>query len=337
MAGNTGGIYLNIGKLEVNNSSITTNTTLGQGNPGNITIIAQGTVAISADNNQISRIASNGNETAGNILIDSQILNINSGQITAFSNNGQGGNITLQLRDKLLLRKNGIISTTSGALSGAGQGGNIKITAPFIVTAPRENSDISANAFSGSGGNVMIDTKQNFWISPLIRADLAKRLNTNDPNLLDSGLLITNDITVISQTNPNLSGQVSITSPEIDITAGLTPLPNNVTDPTNQINPNCSAKAIANNSFTSVGRGGIPATPKDPLNEENITANWVKLNPNDTLSSAPIVTTPAPLPKPIVEAQAWRRERNGDIVLVAGSSTEILPRQPQPQSGCVDR
>jgi large exoprotein involved in heme utilization and adhesion len=67
-------------------------------------------------------------------------------------------------------------------------------------------------------------------------------------------------------------------------------------------------------------------------------------NPKDAVPSTPIATTPAsPQPfrsdrgKPIVEAQGWRRERNGDIVLVAGSSIGTLPRPAQPQSGCVDR
>jgi large exoprotein involved in heme utilization and adhesion len=337
LTGNSGGIDLNVGELEVRNSNITTDTILGQGNPGDITIMAQGNVAISADSNQISRIASNSNGTAGNISIDSKILSINNGQITAIANSGQGGNIALKFSDKLILRKNSIISTTSGTFSGGGQGGNIEITTPFIVSAPNENSDISANAFSGSGGKVNITTQQNFWISPLSRAELEKRLGTTDPNLLDSGLLSTNDITAISQVNPNLSGQVSITPPQIDITAGLSPLPSSVTDPTNQINPNCSAKAIANNSFTSIGRGGIPATPKDPLNEQEIATNWVRINPQDTLPSTPIATTPTPSPQPIIEAQGWRREQNGDIVLVAGSSLGTLPRQPQPQSGCVSQ
>jgi large exoprotein involved in heme utilization and adhesion len=82
----------------------------------------------------------------------------------------------------------------------------------------------------------------------------------------------------------------------------LSPLPNNITDPSDRIDTNCSAKAIANNSFTSVGRGGIPATPKDPLNEENITTDWVRLNPQDTLPAPPIAATPTQqLPQPIVE------------------------------------
>lgn len=113
-------------------------------------------------------------------------------------------------------------------------------------------------------------------------------------------------------------------------------MPNNVTDPANRINPNCSPRSIANNSFTTVGRGGIPASPKDPLNEEAITANWVRLNPQDRNPSIPIPPTLAQAKQSIVEAQGWRRDRNGDIILVAQSAPGTSFHQPQPGSGCID-
>jgi large exoprotein involved in heme utilization and adhesion len=246
--------------------------------------------------------------------------------------------ITLYVSEKLLLRNTSRLTTTSGSSQVGGNGGDIRIIAPngFLVSAPQENNDIEANAFSGSGGKVTIDTKQNFWISPLSRTELEKRLGTTNTNQLDPFNLQTNDSTAISQVNPNLSGQITITPPEIDITAGLSPLPNNLTDPTNQINPNCSPKAIGNNSFTSIGRGGIPRTPFAPLNEEQITSSWVKLNPQDNQPSTPVATLPAQ-PKPIVEAQGWRRDSNGDILLVVQSSSDTSFPQPQPASGCVAR
>jgi filamentous hemagglutinin family protein len=324
----------------------------GKGNAGDITVKVTGAVDIAGRNEDFisSKISSSnlGSEGAtGTIDITAKGVTLNEGLIQAFSNNGQGGDIKINISNLLLLRNNSLIITDSGSSQQNGNGGNITINAPtgFIVTAPNENSDISANAYSGSGGKVTIKTQQNFWISPLSRAELEKLLGTTDPTQLDPFNLPTNNITAISQVNPNLNGQVTTTPPEIDPTRGLSPLPNNVTDPTNQINPNCSARAIANNSFTSVGRGGIPATPKDPLNEQEIATNWVMLNPKDAVPSIPIATAPAQLPqplgsaqgKPIVEAQGWRQERNGDIVLVAGASLETLPRQPQPQSGCAVR
>jgi large exoprotein involved in heme utilization and adhesion len=62
----------------------------------------------------------------------------------------------------------------------------------------------------------------------------------------------------------------------------------------------------------------------------------VKLNPQDNQPSTPVATLPAQ-PKPIVEAQGWRRDSNGDILLVVQSSSDTSFPQPQPASGCVAR
>jgi filamentous hemagglutinin family protein len=365
--GNGGNITVDAGFFSLGEGAKFTASTFGKGDAGKIQVNATDFVNIFGSSGLIVNSYSD-TGTAGDIIVTSPKITLNSSLINATSASGNGGNIQIGGKlpaqstsiqgspinpadTKILsLRRGSQISTNaSGTNQQGSNGGNITITAPngFIVTAPNENSDISANGFSGSGGKVDIKTKQNFWISPLSRTELQQRLGPTDPNRLNplNPLnLSTNDITAISQVNPSLSGQVSITPPQIDITAGLSPLPNNVTDPTNQINPNCSAKAIANNSFTSVGRGGIPATPKDPLNEQEIATNWVRLNPQDTRSLTPLAATPAPATqlytsaegKPIVEAQAWRRERNGDIVLVATASGN-LSRPPQPQAGCVDR
>jgi large exoprotein involved in heme utilization and adhesion len=283
---------------------------------------------------------------AGDIFVASPRITLDSGgTINARSNSGNGGNINISgtspgATNLLTLRGGAQISTSSaGTLQQGGNGGNIGINIPngFIVTAPNENSDITANAFGGSGGKVTINSQQNFWISPVSRAELEQSLGTNDPNQLNPTNLPTNNITAISQVNPNLSGQVNITPPGIDITAGLTPLPNNVVDPSDRINPNCSPKSIGNNSFTNIGRGGIPPSPKDPLNEEKIAVNWVRLNETDIISANPIDSNIARLSKPIVEAQGWMRDRNGDLILVAQSRSDLTINPSQPAPGCMEK
>src|SRR3712207_8808007 len=42
--------------------------------------------------------------------------------------------------------------------SAGGDGGNININADFVVAVPKEDSDITANAFNGRGGNINITT-----------------------------------------------------------------------------------------------------------------------------------------------------------------------------------
>jgi filamentous hemagglutinin family protein len=342
------------GTIDINSASLSlqdgaqllTNTQFGgRGDAGKIRVNAADFITISGKNdNGFSGLlvtSRSANGAAGDIAIATPKITLDKGGIIAAeSAYGNGGNINISNADLLILRHGSKISATvGGSANQNSNGGNITINLPngFIVTAPNENSDITANAFGGSGGKVNINTQQNFWIAPLSRAELEQSLGTTDPIQLDPVSLSSNNITAISQINPNLSGQVNIKPPAIDITAGLTPLPDNVTDPSDRINPNCSAKSIGNNSFTNVGRGGIPSSPTDPLNEEKIAVNWVRLNPRDRLPATPIDTNIAQLPKPIVEAQGWMRDRNGDIILVAQSRSGIIIQPSQPASGCIEK
>jgi filamentous hemagglutinin family protein len=105
-----------------------------------------------------------------NIIADSILLD-NKGKLTSNSESGQGGNISLQVRNLLLMRRNSQISTNAG---GNKTGGNITINAPngFVVATPFGNNDITANAFSGSGGTIAIATKKIFGFVTLTRADV---------------------------------------------------------------------------------------------------------------------------------------------------------------------
>jgi filamentous hemagglutinin family protein len=341
--GKGGTIDLNARSVSLQDGAqLVTNARFGStGDAGTIKVTATDFVTIAGKNDNgfsgllVTSASQNG--AAGDLTISAPKITLdNGGIIAAQSAYGNGGNINISNADLLILRHGSKISATAaGTAQQNSNGGNITINLPngFLVTAPNENSDITANAFGGKGGKVSINTQQNFWIAPLSRTELEKLLGTTDPTQLDPVSLPTNNITAISQINPNLSGQINITPPGVDITAGLTPLPNSVTDPTNRINPNCSPRSIANNSFTSVGRGGIPATPKDPLNEQEIASNWVRLNPQDTAPSTSVAATPAQ-PQPLVEAQSWRREMNGDIVLAAQSTANPSFPQSQPASDC---
>nr|WP_199784686.1 hypothetical protein [Nostoc sp. 'Lobaria pulmonaria (5183) cyanobiont'] len=54
------------------------------------------------------------------------------------------------------MRHGAQISTTAGTAEAGGNGGNINIDVPsgFIVAVPSENSDITANAFTGTSGRL---------------------------------------------------------------------------------------------------------------------------------------------------------------------------------------
>ncbi|MEH2403251.1 two-partner secretion domain-containing protein [Nostoc sp.] len=269
------------------------------------------------------------NITARSILLD------NKGKLTSNSESGKGGNITLQVRDLLLMRRESKITTDAGTTGLGGDGGNITIKAPngFLVAAPLGNSDITANAFSGSGGKITITTKDIFGFVPRTGADIEKLDPTGEKNPKN---LLTNDITAFSQQNPSLNGTVQINSPDADPSRGLVELPVNLVDASQQIVANCNSGAkIARSSFIRTGRGGLIADPTQPLiADDAVLADWITLSPESQNRAGGIQkraviqaqrNTEEKSQKvnsvnesiQIVEAQGWVIDGNGNVVLVA--------------------
>jgi filamentous hemagglutinin family protein len=318
--------------------------TLGSGEAGKVTIatgqlIVKDGAAISVSSElpklrpnaiykgDVNNLGSAGelNITAGSILLD------NEGKLTSNSKSGRGGDISLQVRDLLLMRRNSQISTNAG---GDKTGGNITIKAPngFIVATPFGNNDITANAVSGSGGKITITTKNIFGFVPRNRANV-ERL---DPKEINPNNLRTSDITAFSQQNPSLNGTVQINSPDVDPSKGLVELPANLVDGSQQIAAGCDAGGkIARSSFITTGRGGLVADPTEPLiADDAVLADWITLSPESQnraggIQKRAVVQAQGNTeeksqkansvnePTQIVEAQGWVMDANGNVVLVA--------------------
>ncbi|MEH2107207.1 two-partner secretion domain-containing protein [Nostoc sp.] len=269
---------------------------------------------------------------AGDVDINARSIFLDTkGKLTSSSDSGKGGNITLQVRDLLLMRRNSQISTNAGA---NGDGGNITIKAPngFLVATPFGNNDITANAFSGSGGKITITAKNLFGFVPPTRADV-QRL---DPKEIDPNNLPTSDITAFSQQNPSLNGTVQINSPDVDPSKGLVELPVNLVDGSQQIAAGCdSGGKTGRSSFIATGRGGLVADPTQPLiAEDAVLADWITLSPESQKRTSGIQKKAVVQaqrnteeksqkanfvnePTQIVEAQGWVIDANGNVVLVA--------------------
>ncbi|MEH2072573.1 MAG: filamentous hemagglutinin N-terminal domain-containing protein [Nostoc sp.] len=288
-----------------------------EGKGGDISINAR-TLNIQ-DSGRIA-VNSQGTGEGGNIDIKANNLTLkNQAIISAETLSSQGGNIDIGLKDTLLLRQGSQISTNAGIAQQGGDGGNITINVPdgFIVAVPRENSDITANAFSGSGGRVTINATGIFGIAPLSRQEL-ERLRPND---LDPHQLITNDITAISQTSPNLSGTVTLNTPDINLNRGLVNLPS---VPLNtEVSQVCQVRSAKNqSSFIITGSGGLPPNPRtEPLSSDAVQVDWVSLKPMDEKLVNTSTQITSPIPAPIVEAQGWVRNVKGEVVLTAYAPT----------------
>lgn len=265
--------------------------TQSPGNAGNLTINT-GTLLIQ-DLSQIGAF-SGALGNAGNIAVRARSIVLNNqSRLDATTTTSQGGNITLQVQDFLLLRQGSVISTTAGTAQAGGDGGNLTINGKFIVAVPNENSDITANAFLGRGGNVRITTQGIFGIEPRLRETPLS------------------DITASSEFG--ISGTIILNTPDVDPSRGVATFPTEVQDTSRLIASTCPADE--GNSFAITGRGGLPEDPRQPLMSNEV---WLDDRGQSSTSNPQRVPAIAPqASKEIVEAQGWVRNQDGSISLVA--------------------
>jgi filamentous hemagglutinin family protein len=302
-----------------------------------------------------------GEAPAGNIVVNAPVIHLDDrGQISSTTRSGDGGNIRLNLEERLVMRQASLISATAGEAGRGGDGGNITIHAPegFIIAAPNENSDITANAFEGSGGTINLSAQGIFNFQILTREALVALLGTDDLTTFDSqiDLPITNDITAISQTDPQASGVVAVNLTGIDPSQGLIELSTSFVDLSALVAQRCRVETtIAEElgEFTITGRGGIPSHPDDVLYQDgSLWADWITVEVSDVQQDAAVTlpaetlgntTTPSLVPpdstagaiasrlnpnpsiESVLEMQGWVLDANGTVRLVAES--DLVPQR----------
>jgi filamentous hemagglutinin family protein len=341
--GRGGDISINTGALSLISGGAVVASTFGQGDAGNITITAKdrvsfngvsstgspsgagstvesgavgqgGSITVNTELFSITdggtlSASSLGQGDAGNLEVNARQLRLdNQGAIAAQTASGQGGNITLQVLDLLLLRRGSSISTTAGTAQAGGDGGNITFTGKFIVAVPNENSDITANAFTGSGGRVEITTQGIFGIQ--FRPQLTPL----------------SDITASSEFG--VAGVVAINTPDVDPSRGLVQLPVDLTDASRLIVQTCPTGDAAANQFIITGRGGLPPSPSEATQRDAIQVDLVTVDAGDqpSASQRQSVQTHSSLPAdaPIVEANGWQIAADGTVIMVAAESSNAM-------------
>ncbi|NER85006.1 MAG: hypothetical protein F6K42_36965, partial [Leptolyngbya sp. SIO1D8] len=246
---------------------------------------------------------------AGEVTVAADRIFLDRGTISTTGNLGDGGNLFVTAKDFVLLRNGSQISTTAGLLTAGGDGGNIVVNAPFVVGVLSENSDITANAFSGSGGTVTVTA---FDIIGLEFQD---------------ELTPFSDITASSASGPaGITEFNSLT--DINVEEGLSALPVDLADPTTLISQQCTLQASDNASeFTVVGRGGLPPDPSQPgaadrfledlgtvpADSTNHPINDATISPTVSLNGEPTSLTT------IREAQNWVQDADGRVYLISAA------------------
>jgi len=263
-------------------------------------------------------VSSQGLGNAGSLTIGADsILLENQGSLRGETASGLGGNITLDVQDLILMRNGSAIATTA---ANNGSGGNITLNAPFIVAVPSENSDIVANADQGFGGRIDLTATGIY------------------------GLEFRDELTTESDINAssNVTGQdgiVEINTPEIDPSRGLTNLPTDLVDASNQIAQNCrtGGTQVARNEFIITGRGGLPDNPSEILSTDTVwtdlrsTARTTLFRPSSQGVSAIANSTR----KPLLEAQGWVINEKGKVVLMAQAVPVVTQTPWQTTAECL--
>jgi large exoprotein involved in heme utilization and adhesion len=298
-SGNGGNLGINSDRLTVNDQGKLLATSTLQGQAGNVTIQAQ---QVQLDRQGVLAVSSTGEGDAGNLTLQAENLTLNhQSQIIAETTAGQGGNINLDLQNLLLLRNQSLISATAGVEGGGGNGGNIDINARFVVAFPKENSDIIANAYTGTGGNILINALGIYG--------------------LDARTTLTplSDITASSTFGQR--GTISLNRLDLDPQSGLLKLEDQVIDPRQLVLQTCSpGGSFTEGTFTISGRGGLPPNPTEnwEVNTGLTTLGSPGTSPLAPKSESSSVVFPASAPSPdFVEAQTWQKDAQGRIVLIA--------------------
>ena len=308
---NAGSINLNVADrvtLAGADSGLFANTERSSsGNGGSIFMTNPETIVI-RDGATIA-VDSQGTGEGGNVKLQAGSLTLNNNAtISAETASNTGGNINLQVQDLLLMRHGSRISTTAGTAQAGGNGGNIQIDARFIVAVPKENSDITANAFTGRGGNINITTQGIYGL------EFRPRLTP------------LSDITASSDFG--VEGTVQINTPGVDPSRGLANLP---VEPVNvEVAQGCQGGGQQTSvAFFNTGRGGVAPNPYEPLSSSGV---WEDVPPathraENSRRAASASTSPATVPNPIREAQGWMINEKGEVVLVAEMPTPHSQRR----------
>ncbi|MGL5079778.1 MAG: filamentous hemagglutinin N-terminal domain-containing protein, partial [Waterburya sp.] len=190
-------------------------------------------------------------------------------------------------------------------------GGNLKINADVIVALPGKDSNIFASAQQGEGGNITIN------------ADSVLGIEQRPPSNL------TSDINASSQVR-GLDGSVRVNTLDVNPVEGATQLPTNVIEPEQTTQQVCEAnrEGAAKNGLVVNGKGGIPATPVQPLTSQNIIINGEV--DNATAIPKPIKTSRGK----IQLARGIKFTEDGRIILTAYRTNNAGERLPAGRINC---
>ena len=259
-----------------------------------LTVLEQAEISVSAS----------GFGSAGNLEIEANSINLARGNLNAETKAGDKGNITITNADTLLLRNNSNITTNA---TEAATGGDITISSKGIVLI--DQSNITANAVEGRGGDINITTQRLF----------------QEP-----------DSQITATSERNIDGKIIINSPDVDPTSGLIELPDVPIDAATILAQDLckfeDKKIAKGSSFIITGRGGLTPTSADSLDNLDRVVRWanrdeIKVSQNGLVGvrQRSANETIDKSERIIQQAQGWVITSDGSVWLTVDNPQVTLP------------
>ena len=216
--GKGGDISINAtNKIHLNNNGRISASSLGSGNGGKITLNAP-ELFLSGNSDLESLSVENGN--AERIHVSVNNLEIENSTITAEARMASGADLVIH-SSNTIFAKNANISSKANL-----NGGNIQISSGIVHVV---DSELAANA-GENGGNISMNTNAMILDNSRLRADAkfarAGNVFINTKALFASanGGFVPPEELIDVSSELGISGTITITAPDIDITAGLASL-----------------------------------------------------------------------------------------------------------------
>jgi filamentous hemagglutinin family protein len=157
---------------------------------------------------------------AGHVTIDTGSLALSGGAVidSGTTNNGQGGNVSVNATDRVLISgtisdgtPGGVFSRTVGMAPDSGDGGNIALTAGQSVTISDGASVSASSTGTGTAGNITINAAGNFESSSGTVSTTATQAQGGDINITaGQDIRITNNASVsASSTGAGNAGNIT--------------------------------------------------------------------------------------------------------------------------------
>ncbi|MEO1094757.1 MAG: filamentous hemagglutinin N-terminal domain-containing protein [Cyanobacteria bacterium J06638_28] len=271
-AGDAGDVtIISAGNLSLNRVAINS-TTDTPGNAGTVTISSPGEITFQDTRIQTNTTGQNFTQTpinnpgearGGSIVVEhGTVVALDKTQLeTNTSGDGQAGSILVRDVDALVMRNSSLL--LANAEGNQTNGGDVTIAANFVIAPPNENNDILVTAVGGDGGIVTIDANTILGFT---------QSSEPDPNILRASSL--NEISASSQSGTE--GAINLNTLDVDPASGLTELPTNLSDRTNQITTGCGVgNTDTGGEFVITGTGGLPPGPDNVSTSDRILVPWV--------------------------------------------------------------